>query len=268
QQYFLGGLINLQGLVLLGLYFLGIFGGIITALLLKKTALSGPTPTFLIELPPYRLPNLRSMLLKLMARGKVFLTRAGTIIFTVAVIIWALAYFPRPYALIDDYENQRTVAMATLSDEALESRLGIINQDESAVLLEQSLLGRAGKFVVPVFKPLGWDWKISAAVIAGFPAREVVIAVLGTIYSVGDVDGNENALVDRLRKAKNPDGTIVFTLPVVIGILVFYAFCLQCAATIAVLYRETNGWRWPLFAWAYMTGLGYFSALLIVQLGS
>jgi ferrous iron transport protein B len=268
ERYFMGGFINLQGLVLLSLYSLGIIGGIFTALLLKKSALRGPTPTFLIELPPYRLPNMRSVLIKLLARGKVFLTRAGTVIFTVAVLVWALAYFPRPQTILDDYDNRRTIAESNLQGPALDRQLTELDQLEATTFLEQSLLGRTAKFISPVFAPLGWDWKISAAVIAGFPAREVVIAVLGTIYAVGDIESNENALVTRLRDAKHEDGSLVFTLPVVIGLLVFYAFALQCIATIAVMYRETNTWRWPLFAWVYMTGLGYLGALLVYQLGT
>lgn len=268
ERYFLAGFINLQGLVLLGLYLLGIIGGIITALLLKKTALRGPTPTFLIEIPPYRLPDIHSVLIKLLARAKIFLTRAGTIIFAVAVLIWALAYFPRPQTILDDYDNRRSVAETTLHGETLDRQLAELDRLEASTLLEQSLLGRTGRFVAPVFAPLGWDWKISSAVIAGFPAREVVIAVLGTIYAVGDVASDNNALVGRLHDARHNDGSRVFTLPVVIGLLVFYAFALQCVATIAVMYRETHTWRWPLFAWLYMTSLGYTGALLVYQLGS
>ena len=146
-------------------------------------------------------------------------------------------------------------------------RLIELDQAESAAYLEQSVLGRTGKLVAPIFAPLGWDWKVSAAVIAGFPAREVVIAVLGTIYAVGDADNNETALVDRLRNARHADGSLVFTLPMVMGLLVFYAFCLQCAATVAVIARETNGWRWPLFMFTYMTALAYVGALVVYQGG-
>jgi len=266
DRYILKGLLNVQGLVLLALYLLGILGGIVTALLLKRTALRGPTPTFLIELPPYRVPKLRSVLIKLFSRGRIFLTRAGTIIFTVAVVVWALAYFPRPPAIIDDYSEQRSVAATILQNAELTERIDELDQREAAELLEQSALGRMGKIVAPAFAPLGWDWKVSAAVIAGFPAREVVVAILGTIYAVGD--DNESALVGRLRQAIHADGSPVFSLPMVVGLLVFYAFCLQCAATIAVMYRETNGWRWPLVAWTYMTSLGYISALLVYQIGS
>lgn len=266
QQAYLGGLVNLQGLVLFGLYMLGIFGGILTALLLKSTLLSGPTPTFLIELPPYRWPSLRTLGIKLLARAKIFLVRAGTVIFTVAIFIWALAYFPRPEAIGLEFAQQRAAVATQVAGDELDAALASIEESETAAYLEQSALGRMGQAVTPAFRPLGWDWKVTAAVIASFPAREVVIAVLGTIYAVGDPEANENALVRRLRGATHSDGEPVFTLPMVIGLLVFYAFCLQCLATVAVMARETGGWRWPLGAWVYMTGLGYIGALLCYQL--
>jgi ferrous iron transport protein B len=124
-----------------------------------------------------------------------------------------------------------------------------------------------GRWVEPVFQPLGWDWRVASAVIAGFPAREVVVAVMGTLYAVGS-DSDETTLAARLKSAAWPDGRPVFTLPMVLGLLVFYAWCLQCAATLATIRRETNTWRWPVFAWCYMTVLGYTAALLIYQLGS
>ena len=261
------GFFNLQGLVLFGLYVLGIVGGIFTALVMKRLALKGPTPTFLIEIPPYRLPNLKSMGIRLLERGRIFVKRAGTIIFTVALVIWALVYFPRPEALFDAYEAQRVEARATLGEEDLDKKLAGIDNQEAAALVEQSYLGTAGKQLQPLFAPLGWDWKITAAVIASFPAREVVVAVLGTIYAVGDdVDETDRRLLDRLRSAKKADGSPVFTLGVAVGLMIFYAFCLQCMATVAIMRRETNGWKWPISAWLYMTGLGYLGALLAYQL--
>ncbi len=268
-QTYLNNSVNLQGLVLLCLYLLGIIGGILTAWLLKKTLLRGPTPGFLIELPPYRLPNMYSMGIKLLKRGKTFLVRAGTVIFSVSLVIWALAYFPRSEILAAEFEAQRTIAAESMQAAELGKHLSRINAREAAAALEQSYLGRMGKLIAPVFEPLGWDWKISAAVIAGFPAREVVIAALGTIYAVGDENGStKNALIDRLRSATRPDGGLVFTVPMVLGLLVFYALCLQCVATIVMIRRETETWRWPIFAWSYMTGLAYLSALLIYQVGS
>lgn len=268
--HYLGGWVNLQGLVLLGLYLLGIVGGVLTALLMKRTLLRGPTPTFMIELPPYRLPNWRSLLLKLAGRGKIFLVRAGTVIFAVAILIWALAYFPRPAAVGASFDAERaSVVTSSLSAGERSARLDELDSAEASRYLEESWLGQLGHFIVPVFEPLGWDWKVSAAVIASFPAREVVIAVMGTIYSVGNqADDVEGALRQRLKTATRPDGSLVYTVPMAVGLLIFYAFCLQCAATIAVIRRETNTWRWPLFAWVYMTGLGYLGALLAFQLGS
>jgi ferrous iron transport protein B len=261
------GFLNARGLVLFGLYLLGIIGGILTALMMKRFALKGPTPTFLIEIPPYRLPNFKSMAIRLIDRGRIFLYRAGTIIFTVAVVVWALVYFPRPEAVFIEYDSQRIEAIATLNDQAQEDRLKELGQAESAALLEQSYLGRMGKTIQPVFAPLGWDWKVTAGVIASFPAREVVVAVLATIYAVGeDADENSTRLHERLQNATHPDGTPVFTLGMAIGLMIFFAFCLQCMATVAIMRRETNGWKWPIAAWCYMTGLGYIGALLAYQL--
>jgi ferrous iron transport protein B len=237
------GFMNLQGLVLFGLYMLGIVGGVLTALLIRKTALRGPKQPFALMLPEFRRPNLQTVAIQLLGRARVFLYRAGTVIFAVAVIVWALSYYPR----------------------ATEIDPGLTENEAAAAQLEQSWLGRAGKFVEPAFEPLGWDWRVSSAVIAGFPAREVVVAVLGTVYAVGD-EADEATLSERLRAATWPDGRPVFTLPMVLGLLIFYAFCLQCAATIAVIRRETNSWKWPAFAWAYMTSIGYVGALLVYQL--
>lgn len=239
------GPLNLQGLVLFGLYLFGIVMGILTAFLMRKTTLRGPKPPFALMLPEFRRPNLQTVGMQLLGRAKVFLKRAGTVIFAVTVIVWALAYFPRS----DDIDP------------------GLDANTAAALQLEQSWLGRAGKVVEPVFEPLGWDWRVSSAVIAGFPAREVVIAVLGTVYAVGD-DADEGTLSGRLKSATRPDGSKVFTLPMVIGLLIFYACCLQCAATLAIIRRETNTWRWPIFAWGYMTTIGYLGAMIAFQLGS
>jgi ferrous iron transport protein B len=261
------GFVNLQGLVLFGLYMLGIVGGVGTALLLKKSALRGPSPAFILALPEFHLPNVQTVLMKLLDRARIFLRRAGTVIFTVAVLVWALAYFPRSDLIETERLTAQTQAAAAYEGDALEQAAAQIDNEAAAEHLSQSWLGRAGQVVEPLFVPLGWDWRISAAVIAGFPAREVVVAVLGTIYAVGAA-ADEASLADRLTAATWPDGRLVFTLPMVLGLLVFYAWCLQCAATLAVIKRETNGWGWPLFAWSYMTGLGYLGALLIFQIGS
>jgi ferrous iron transport protein B len=261
------GIFNLQGMVLFGLYAVGIVGGVATAMLLRSSVLRGRNPTFILALPEFRLPNVRTVAMKLLDRARVFLRRAGTVIFAVAVVVWALAYFPRSPQLEEARAAAEAEAAASLTGAALEERLAEVDNQAAADHLAQSWLGRAGQIVEPVFEPLGWDWRVSAAVIAGFPAREVVVAVLGTIYAVGG-EADEQTLAGRLSAAEHPDGSPVFTLPMVLGLLLFYAWCLQCAATLAVIRRETNSWRWPLFAWSYMTALGYGGALLIYQLGT
>ncbi|MFK7886092.1 MAG: ferrous iron transport protein B [Gammaproteobacteria bacterium] len=259
------GFFNLQGLVLLGLYLFGIVMGVLTALLLRQTALRGPKPPFALMLPEFRRPNLRTVLIQLLGRARVFLRRAGTVILTVALLVWAAAYFPRSAEVAQHRATSVAAAQAQYSGDELDAAVARIENETAAMQLEQSWLGRAGKGVEPVFKPLGWDWRVSAAVIAGFPAREVVVAILGTVYAVGD-EADDATLSGRLEAATWPDGRPIYTLPMVIGLLIFYACCLQCAATLAVMRRETNGWRWPIFAWTYMTLLGYFGAMAAFQL--
>ncbi len=251
------GWLNLQGVILFGLYLLGIIAGLGTAFFLKTSVLKGPKPRFMLALPEFRTPNLQTIAIKLYDRIRIFLKRAGTVIFSVAVIVWGLAYFPRMDTT--HFETPTTQAeLATQED---------VEAARSAAQMSQSWLGRLGRVIEPVFKPLGWDWRVSSAVIAGFPAREVVVAVMGTIYAVGS-NYDDQSLAEKLRAVQWPDGRPIFTLPMVLGLLIFYAWCLQCAATVATIHRETNSWRWPIFAWTYMTGIGYVGALLVYQLGS
>jgi ferrous iron transport protein B len=216
------GFMNLQGIVLFGLYLLGIAGGLATALLLRQTALHGPKPTFALMLPEFRRPNMQTVMMQLLGRARIFLKRAGTVIFAVAVVVWALAYYPRSAEVQQLYAQQEAILSSQLAGEELDAALERLDNEEAAAQMEQSLLGRAGKVIEPVFAPLGWDWKISAAVIASFPAREVVVAVLGTVYAVGD-EADEATLADRLKSATHANGDPVFTLPMVIGLLIFYA---------------------------------------------
>jgi ferrous iron transport protein B len=207
-------------------------------------------------------------------RGWAFLARAGTVIFAVTIVVWALAYYPRSDARVAaDVESQR----AALSGDP--TALAAFNEPEHVEQLTASLhqrysfLGRAGHWIEPFVRPLGWDWRIGAAAIASFPAREVVMGVLGVIYQLGpDVDvgaeGDQGRLKDRLRAARWDDtGQPVYNLPVALSIMVFFALCAQCAATLAVIRRETNSWRWPVFTFAYMTALAYVGALLTYQIG-
>ena len=260
---------NLQGLVLFGLYVIGIVGGVGTALLLRSSLLRGENPTFILALPEFRMPNVRTVAMKLLDRVRVFLRRAGTVIFAVAVVVWALAYFPRS----PDVEAAQGRGAARRGGELDGRGARGAARARSTIRRRPSISRRAGSaargsVVEPVFAPLGWDWRVSAAVIAGFPAREVVVAVLGTIYAVGG-EADEQTPGGQARRAARPRTAARSSrCRWCSGFLLFYAWCLQCAATLAVIRRETNSWRWPVFAWTYMTALGYGGALLIYQLGT
>jgi ferrous iron transport protein B len=140
--------------------------------------------------------------------------------------------------------------------------------EAAGVQLRQSILGRIGQAIEPVVEPLGWDWKIGMAVVASFPAREVVIATLGVIYDVGEADEESADLREKLIAARHADGTPVFTLPVALGIMVFFALCAQCAATIAIIWRETNTWKWAAFSFTYMTVLAYIGAFFTFHIAN
>ena len=257
-----GGWLGLRGLVLFGLYLLGVIIALPAAWLIKRWLLPGAPAPFLLELPSYQIPRLRTVALRVYEQAKDFLLTAGTIIFAMAIIVWALAYFPRSADVAAEFEAERETAAAALTGEELEGRFAAIDRRESAAFLRDSYLGRAGHWVEPVFEPLGWDWRISTAVLASFPARELVVAAMGTVFHLGGDGGDEPGLRAALQRAERPGGTPLFTLPVVAGLLVFTALCCQCGSTLAVMRRATGTWRWPLFAFAYMTLLAYAGAWL------
>ncbi len=272
---YLGGLVGLQGLVLLGMYSIGIIVAICVAWILKRSVLRGDTPPFVLELPSYKVPSARTVAFRMGERGWSFLARAGTVIFAVTIVIWALSYYPRSNDRVAvDIASRRaaiqsdSAALAAFDDPQ--------NLEHLSASLHQrySFLGRAGQLIEPVIRPLGWDWRIGCAAIASFPAREVVMGVLGVIYNLGsDIDvkaeSDQHRLQAQLRAARwDNTGKPVFNLPVALSIMVFFALCAQCAATLAVIRRETNSWRWPAFTFAYMTTLAYVGALITYQLTS
>jgi len=285
ETYF--GVLSLQGLTLGGLYALGIVSAVVVALLLKRTILRGQTPSFVMELPSYKRPSVRTILVRVTERGWVFLHTAGTIILAVSIIVWAALYFPHNADVVEApfrAEQERLDAeLAQLDDdapgrEALVGQMAQVDRDIAGAYQRQSLLGRAGRLVEPVFRPLGWDWRISCAVIASFPAREVVVATLSVTYNLGEdvdsepEDGTEGSLtkLEKALRGATLDGTDqkVFNIPVALSMMVFFTLCAQCAATLAVIRRETNSWRWPVFTFGYMTALAYLGALVTYQVGT
>lgn len=259
---FLGGLLGLQGVTLFGMYFLGMAIAVPMAMILKKTLLRGETPTFLMELPSYKWPQPWTVAQRVYSQGKEFLYRAGTLIFAITILVWALSYFPHAEEVTRSYDAERAAVAQSLPEGPEQAEaLAALDTAENGAHLRNSFLGRMGHTIAPVFAPLGWDWRIGMAVLASFPAREIVVATLGTIFNLGEVDESSDSLKDALRTAERPDGSRVFTIPVALSIMVFFALCCQCGATLAMIYRETRSWHWPAFTFAYMTALAYVAAL-------
>jgi ferrous iron transport protein B len=300
QRKYLGGLLRLQGLTLFAMYLVGIVTAVFVAWILKRTLLRGATPPFVMELPPYKIPSIKIVVHRMLERGWQFIARAGTIILAVAVVVWALLYYPHnPEVVERDLQQQQQVlqrdlaamppapASAAATEAAPSDRREFLEQElarwtkpeereklEAGAYQRHSILGHMGRFVEPVVRPLGWDWRLGCAAIASFPAREVVLGTLGVIYNLGedvkvdDVEGRTQ-LQTQLHNA-TWDGTQrpVFTVPVALSVMVFFALCAQCAATLAVIKRETNSWRWPAFTFTYMTVLAYLGALATYQIGT
>jgi ferrous iron transport protein B len=274
---FFGGFIGLQGLTLLSMYAVGTITAIGVAWVLKKTILRGETPPFVLELPSYKMPSVRNVLFRMAERGWAFLARAGTVIFAVTIVVWALGYYPHSEERVAaEIAAQRAQLAATADAAALAEFDNPEHIEFLADSLQQrySFLGQAGQWIEPAVRPLGWDWRIGCAALASFPAREVVMGVLGVIYQLGpEVDvgdeAGQSSLQQQLRAARWDDtGKPVYNLPVALSIMVFFALCAQCAATLAVIRRETNSWRWPIFTFTYMTTLAYIGALVIYQITS
>ena len=262
----LGTWISLQGFTLLAMYGVGALVAIPVAWLLKKTLLKGEPPPFLLELPSYKWPNPLTVGLKVYQSARAFVVRAGSIILATTMVMWALAYFPRPAAVLEHYQAERSEAIATNNGDARETALRTIDREEAAVLIGDSYLGQAGHYIEPLVRPLGWDWRIGMATLASFPAREVIISVLGTIYSLGsEEDETSEDLRHAMRNATWEDGRPIFSIPVALSIMVFFALCAQCLSTLVVIQRETRSWGWAVFTFTYMTLLAYAGALVTYQ---
>jgi ferrous iron transport protein B len=272
------------GICLLVMHVVGALVALPIAWLLNRVLLKTPPSPFVLEMPPYRLPSFQDTMIRLWSAAKEFIIRAGTIIFAITLIIWAMLYFPRPESVeintTETFIEQTVAANPELTPAGVESALddpeselsGELDNRVASAYVEQSIMGRLGKAVQPVFDPAGFDWKITIGVLASFPAREVIISTLGTIYSLsGDVDEESGGLRQALRNATwesgHRAGQPVFTLPVVFAIMVFFALCMQCGATVAAIVKESS-WRWGIFSFVYMTAIAWLGAVLVYQVGS
>jgi ferrous iron transport protein B len=262
------GVVKLAGLMMLAMYLLGIVVALLMAWLFKKTLLKGEPPLLIMELPPYKRPVLRVVARHMWDRSRLFLRRAGTVILGINILLWFFATYPRSSELERRFEEERTAARAALAGQggaALEQALREINAKESGERLRYSMAGRLGHWIEPVIAPLGFDWKIGVGIVASFAAREVFVSTMSVVYNVGDGgdgEGGSTTLERTLRQQRRPDGTPMYSPLLAVTLMVFYVFALQCVSTVAVVRRETNGWKWPLFQWAYMGGLAWGLAFI------
>lgn len=266
------------GWALFLMHFVGAIVVMPLAWFVNRVILRTKVQPFILEMPEYRVPAVRDVFLRMWGAGREFVVRAGTVILAFSVIIWALLYFPRP-ASVEEETRAKFVAehasspefAAALNDPESEASLSFAHRTDAAYV-EQSYLGRFGKFVQPAFDPAGFDWKITVGVLSSFPAREVIIATLGIIYSLGgDIDEESGQLRDVLAREKWQDGPRkgqpVYTLPTVAAIMVFFALCLQCGATVAVVAKELN-WKWAIGLFCAMTVLAWLAAVAVYQTGT
>ncbi len=256
------GIFPLQGLVMFAMYMLGIVMALVMAFVLDRVGFNRTRPAIdIIHLPHYRTPDWRSLFSFLWVRVYAFLRKAGTIIASMAILLWVLLSFPKSSVL--DQEYAAKVAQAG-SDTQLAQTL---EQEHLSRQIENSLGGRMGHFLEPVFRPLGYDWKLTVGIIASLSAREVFVSTLGTLFSLEATNDNTATLTEALQREHNPDGSQKYTLATCMSLLVFFAFSLQCISTIAVTRRETNSWRIPAIMWVYMFALAYGAAFLAFHFG-
>ncbi|MFK7895630.1 MAG: ferrous iron transporter B [Myxococcota bacterium] len=238
------GPLGLQGLVLLGLYLGGAFAALGMAGLIKKFLVKGDGLPFTMELPTYRWPTFGLWFSQVLSSAWSFLRRAGTIILLASVVLWLMLTFPRVEA---------------------PTHLGLDDKAATAYALEHSAAGQLGHALEPLISPLGFDWKIGVGLVASLAAREVIVATLAQIYATGGDE--EDSLREALQKDRNPEtGELIYTPATVGALLVFFVFALQCTSTIAIMRRETNSWRWPAFAFAYLFVLAYGASFLTHRL--
>lgn len=265
------GIFKLSGAVLFTMYMLGIVVALVMAWLFKKTLLRGEPPLLIMELPPYKRPALRVVLRHMWDRARLFLRRAGTIILGINILLWFLATYPRHAALTQKYDDERkAIAAQSLPAPIKAAELLATGPRESGERLRSSFAGHLGRLIQPVIAPLGMDWKIGIGIVTSFAAREVFVSTMSTVYNLGGVEPSQAAtqsLATTLQSQTRPDGSPFFTPLMAITLMIFYVFALQCVSTVAVVRRETNSWKWPLFQWGYMGLLAWGFAFLTYQGG-
>jgi ferrous iron transport protein B len=256
---FLG--ISVQSGLMVALYLFSVVISLIAAFVLSKTVLpTAQGSALILELPPYRIPRLPDVSRMMWQRARAFLTEAGTVILAASIVLWMLLNFPR---------TDHTLAMAVAKADTVATQQNeVLPEPPETDRLQHSYAARLGKAIEPAIAPLGFDWKIGIGLIGAFAAREVFVATMGIVYSVGsDADETSEGLRDKLREEKRADGTPAYTPLVGLSLLIFFALACQCISTLAVVKRETHGYRWPVFLFAYMTALAWLASFAVYQVG-
>ncbi len=254
------GVFNLQGLVFMGLYLVGIAAALLSAWVFHKVLKTEEQSYLLLELPVYRPPVPRNVWLHVLEKTKTFVIEAGKIIFVISIILWGLASFGPSGQMAAAEKKAITIAQANQLD-AQQTKNLVASQR-----IEASYAGYLGKIIEPAIQPLGFDWKIGIALITSFAAREVFVGTMATIYSIGS-DAEEGTVIDRLAAEKDPlTGEKVYNRATALSLLIFYVFAMQCMSTLAVVRRETNSWKWAIIQFLYMTTLAYLGSLFTYQL--
>ncbi len=253
------GPFNAQGLAFMGLYLLGIMAALLAALVFKYVLQGRGSSFLLLELPVYRPPHWRNVLLTVYEKVRAFVWEAGRIIMVISIVLWFLASYGPPGALAEAEQQALTEAAARNLSEAERENL------VAARKIQASWAGHLGKAIEPAIAPLGFDWKIGIALITSFAAREVFVGTMATIYSIGSTD-DELTIRQYMARDLRPDGTPVFSVATAMSLLLFYVFAMQCMSTMAVVRRETGSWKWPLIQFVFMTGLAYLASFTAYHL--
>lgn len=248
------GFINIQGLVLFGLYALGLFSALGVAMILKIFIKKKEKGFLMLEMPSYKMPRLQNIGFTVLEKVKIFVWDAGKIILSISIILWFLASYG-PSDRINTSVNQANIEAFELGFSKEQT-----NQAVAAVKIENSYIGILGKTIEPVIAPIGYDWKIGISLITSFAAREVFVGSMATIYAVSDSGAKNKPLIEKMRNEKKSNGKAVFSLATGVSLMVFYVFAMQCMATLAVVKRETKSWKWPLIQVGYMGVLAYLGA--------
>lgn len=252
------GIFNMQGLLVLTLYLLGFITALLSALVMKWLIKAKQQSAFILEMPIYRPPRWKNVGLEIVSKVKVFLFDAGKIIIAISILLWVLSSYG-PGNKFDEIENKYANNVELTEDE--------VTSHITSEKLEASYAGIIGKTIEPVIKPLGFDWKIGISLVTSFAAREVFVGTMATLYSVGDED-NTKSIRQKMMEAKNPDGSKLYSTATTLSLLIFYVFAMQCMATLAIVYRETKSFKWPIIQIIYMGALAYIGSFVVYNIFS